>query len=53
MAMIWTRCWFDAGFGRGIEGLIFRFFSRPPEVEEYCHAFMVMGVLKDRAIVDD
>lgn len=29
------------------------FFSRPPEVEEYCHAFMVVGVLKDFAIVED
>lgn len=51
--MIWTRCWLGDGFGSGIEGLILRFFSRPPEVEEYCHAFMVVGVLKDLAIVGD
>lgn len=29
--------------GTGAEGLRTRFFSMPPAVAEYCHAFMVCG----------
>ena len=46
--IIWTRIWFAvrslAERGRDAVGLSLRFFSRPPAVEENCHARIVLGM---------
>ena len=41
--MTWTRCWCGLDLGSGAEGLILRFFSRPPFVLVYCHARIIEG----------
>lgn len=43
-ATTWTRCCFWFGLGTGAESLIFMLFSMPPLAEEYCQAFIVVGV---------
>ena len=38
------RCWFGLRVGSGAEGFNFRFASRPPRVDVYCQARIVVGV---------
>ena len=50
--MMRTRCWCALGVGRGVEGLRWRFCSRPCVVLVYCQARIVLGREMDLDIVE-